>query len=136
MRGLPGSGKSTAAKNLIIENNGIGTIRSTDEQFVISGGGTYKFDPTLLGKHHATNQRLVHEDMKNNVPLIIVDNTNIRRADFAPYIRMANQFGYVVIENVIEWPPFTESYVRMCAERNQHGVPFNSISRMAERFEL
>lgn len=134
MRGIPGSGKSTKAAQIANGHNGTVTIRSTDDQFKV--GGVYIFNPRLLGVNHANNQRLVKEDMQKGISLIIVDNTNIKRRDFAPYIQMAKTFGYEVVEEIIQAPPFSDEYVKMCAERNQHGVPFESIRRMADNFEV
>lgn len=133
MRGLPGSGKSTAAADIVGKSIVLGVIRSTDTQFIVNG--EYKFDPTLLHFKHAANQRLVKDDMLDGVPLIIVDNTNIKRSDFAVYIQMAKEFGYEVLEYIMQEPPFTDEYIRMCYKRNKHGVPFEAIQRMAKKFE-
>lgn len=132
MRGLPGSGKSTRAREIVeIGLCGPGfkaTIRSTDDQFMVNG--KYVFNPRMLGVNHAANLRLVEQDMKDEIPCIIVDNTNIKRRDFAPYITLAKKYGYDVREEVI-----AERNVDTCFERNSHNVPREAIQRMADNFE-
>ena len=50
MRGLPGSGKSTRARQHVAAAAGAGsTVCSADDYFVALGGGKYRFDPRQLG---------------------------------------------------------------------------------------
>jgi predicted kinase len=134
LRGLPGSGKSTHAMFLADkawnENNSF-TIRSTDKQFEING--VYTFNPRLLGVNHAKNQQLVEQDMLSGIDIIIVDNTNIKRNDFKFYVDAAERHGYKVVEEVIG--KFDEDFIKICAERNTHGVPIEAIRRMAQNFQ-
>lgn len=135
LRGLPGSGKSTLAKSLADKawnENKSFTIRSTDKQFEI--GGVYTFNPKLLGVNHARNQELVRQDILSGIDVIIVDNTNIKRRDFAKYVDMALSNGYTVREEVVGH--FDPAFVDICAARNTHGVPREAILRMAQNFEI
>jgi adenylate kinase family enzyme len=50
MRGVPGSGKSTKAKQLAGTN---GVVYSTDDFFIVKG--EYKYDPKLIGDNHEKN---------------------------------------------------------------------------------
>ena len=74
MRGVPGSGKSYKAKNLAQDGNGV--VYSTDDFFEVNG--KYVFDGSKIGEYHKQNQLRTAQAMKQDLPLIIVDNTNIK----------------------------------------------------------
>ena len=131
MRGIPGSGKSTRARELVEAHSGTATIRSTDNQFMIDG--KYVFNPRLLGINHARNLELFESDIVEGIDLVIVDNTNIKKRDYAKYIEFALLHGYSVREEVVGH--FDLSFVEACAKRNTHGVPYDAILRMAQNFE-
>lgn len=128
MRGLPGSGKSTYAKGYFGPNS---FYFSTDSFF--EENGVYNFNPTKLGENHnkcllafsdvAYNYR--HSETTN----LIVDNTNIRVFEIAPYYRLAEAFGYQVD---ILW---CVAPINLCVIRNIHGVPEQKIREMANSFE-
>ena len=70
----------------------------------------------------------------NRVSREICDNTNIRAKDRKPYAQYARRRGYEVVYEVVG--EFTEEFAQMCADRNVHGVPLESILRMAGRIQL
>jgi len=84
----------------------------------------------MLGVNHARNLQLVEKDMKDGIPCIIVDNTNIKRRDFAAYLALATKYGYTSREEVM-----TEWDVDVCFNRNTHNVPREAIQRMHDNFE-
>ncbi len=138
MRGLPGSGKSTFARKFVETiNDGANcrfyssSIRSTDQQFMVDG--VYTFNPKLLGINHGRNFDLFCDDIENGIDIIIVDNTNIKRRDFAAYVTFAEANGYSVREEIVG--KFDVDFVNICAKRNTHGVPLFAIERMAQNFE-
>lgn len=128
MRGLPGSGKSTHAKEL---QGGVPTrvICSADDYFMKDG--IYQFDPKQLGKAHEACKAKAHTAMLKSMSVVIIDNTNMQKWEFQDYIAFGMMYGYkiekIVCGNLID--------IKLYAERNTHGVPFESIKRMAERFE-
>jgi len=65
MRGVPGSGKSTVAKQL----KGRGAIYSTDNYFCKEG--VYRFDPTLLVRYHRENLEAFSFAVKHGIPVVI-----------------------------------------------------------------
>lgn len=132
LRGLPGSGKSTLAKIICEGSEEHTTICSTDIFFVKDG--QYKFDPTKLGWAHQQNKNKCYEAMKSGYGCIVIDNTNIKRADFKPYLDMAAERGFSVQEIIVG--KFDEESIKIYAARNTHGVPIEAIKRMAERFQL
>lgn len=148
MRGLPGSGKSTMARKLMIEHLSWGgksmAICSTDDYHMVDG--EYVFQPEHLGEFHKANQRRADLLMQAGVELVIVDNTNIKRRDMKRYIDVASQNDYMVEEIIVgkerlcpsledACPHKFADYIDMCAARNTHGVPREAIERMARSFE-
>jgi predicted kinase len=122
MQGLPGSGKSTHAAKL----KGA-VVFSADDYFVELGGGVYKFDPSKLGEAHGRCFRKCVEAMQNKVGHIVIDNTNTTPEEVAPYMALANAYGYEARILRVEGAP------DVCAKRNTHGVPVQAILAMAAR---
>lgn len=125
MRGVSGSGKSTAARRLAGDS---GKIHSTDDYFM--HGEKYLFDPSKLQRNHQLNFEAFRADLALGVSPIIVDNTNTRKWEYKNYVEAAKEAGYEV--EIVEMPhpdPFT------AAKRSLHGVPEESIRRMIARWE-
>lgn len=116
MQGPPGSGKSTVAA-------GMGCVRVSADDYMTEGG-IYRFDPKRLGYAHDSCKNMARHHMAGAEPLVIVDNTNTRRSEVAPYYGMAEQYGYSVrvIRCSGAWP-------------NAHGVPDERVRAMRDRME-
>lgn len=132
LRGLPGSGKSTFAKkvqSLARKDKWRAVICSTDNwnEFV---NGDYLFERETLGWFHELNDNVAEICMVRGCNLVIIDNTNIKRKDFASYIYSARAEGFLCLERLIGG--YSEDDVELYAERNTHGVPIKTIKRMAE----
>ncbi|XP_073197671.1 NEDD4-binding protein 2-like 1 isoform X2 [Lepidochelys kempii] len=95
LRGLPGSGKTTRARQLKREFPGA-VILSTDD-FFFTEDGTYVFSPDCLDEAHVWNQKRAHKAMKNGKSPVIIDNTNIHAWEMKPYVIMARENNYEVI---------------------------------------
>ena len=142
MRGLPGSGKSTMAKDIAADSIREGyqevAICSTDS-FFLNDDGEYVFDASLLGKNHGLNQYKVNRYMFMGTGVVIVDNTNTTRKEMKPYKDLAEQYLYDVHEVFIGkeflFPEVNSDYLALCHERGTHGVPMEAIERMARRFQ-
>ncbi len=136
MRGLPGSGKSSLAEGIrnVAANRGARTtaILSTDDYF-IEGDGVYRFKPQEIGRAHAFNQKACQTNMEDECELIIIDNTNTQYWEMKPYVRLAQEHGYVIEfqEPKTEWAWEVEE----CAKRNTHQVPLKSIQQMKDRYQ-
>jgi predicted kinase len=126
MSGLPGSGKSYYAAKLAAECSA--TVCSADDYFVTSGG-EYAFDPSKLGEAHAACMRRFAEALLFGYQTVIVDNTNTTALEIAPYYALARAFGYDVILRTWNCDP------EVAMEQGTHGVPFETLVRMAEALE-
>jgi len=136
-RGLPGSGKSTYARELQEKYHDSCFVYSTDDYW-LRPDGEYDFNIELLGQSHVWNQRRACETMEDEMDygwdtIIVIDNTNTMFKEMKPYIYSALEFGYdiefVVPDTSWAWD------VEECFMRNNHGVPYSTILKMYQRFE-
>ena len=137
MRGIPGGGKSTKAKQIV----GNGAIHSTDE--VIESMGDYReffskmiasgdFSP--LSKAHNINFQNAVTSMKQGISPVIVDNTNIRPSEPKDYVEAALILGYAD-ENIKFVEVGTGGLsAEELAQRNTHGVPLDKIKSMIQAY--
>ena len=154
LRGLPWSGKSYRAKELAGKD---GLIFSTDEYwYKIEDGknpNIYSFNPNKLKQAHEWNQHRAKEAIQRGKPLIIIDNTNVRKSEPKPYIEMGLVCDYeIMIEeptsahwlelrpllsdknknsaNLKKWAAFLAK-----GSKETHNVPQEAIERMMFRWE-
>lgn len=122
LRGIPGSGKSHHANRLPSPK----IIVSADDHFIKNG--VYTFNPNLLGVAHSLCFRAFINrcETLSNGTLIVVDNTNTSALEMAPYYLGAKAFGHSVKIHTIICDPIH------AFPRNQHGVSFATIERMAK----
>lgn len=138
MRGIPGSGKSTRAKEIAKQDY----ICSADDYFIKNG--VYTFVQHEIGKAHSECLKkfvgLLHNhrnDICDDVA-VVVDNTNLRKWEYETYVKIAEIAGWdVAFEEFVPPRDYTlGDYVRLCASRNAHGVSANQCMRMASIFEV
>ncbi|XP_073345250.1 uncharacterized protein n4bp2l2 [Pagrus major] len=131
MRGLPGSGKSTRARELL-STGPSGIILSTDDYFAHRDG--YRYDVGLLGAAHEWNQSRAKDAMHDGRSPIIIDNTNLQAWEMKPYVKLALERGYKVdfCEPDTSWKfdPYE------LEKRNKHRVPQEKIAQMMDRFSF
>lgn len=130
-RGASGSGKSTHAKSLGAKSYdpfaGVQII-SADDFFMKRG--VYTFDPSLLGEAHGSCIRKAVAGIMRRADLVI-DNTNCRVAEIAPYYALGEAYSYEVeiichMPDHIDQPNTLQSF----AKRSSHGVPLTTIQNM------
>lgn len=126
MRGVPGSGKSTVARQ--IANGASRVIHSTDDYFY--SGGEFRFDRRRLSEYHDRNYEAFCHSLDAGEPVVICDNTNVRRWEFRRYEESAIKAGYIVALVVMPHP-----VASVAAQRTLHGVPVHIIQRMIDRWE-
>lgn len=125
MRGAPGSGKSTWVKKILgpeVE------VVSADHYFMQDG--VYRFDAAKLPAAHDACLRAFTKVMKYGATrVLVVDNTNTKVFEIAPYYRLAEAYGHDVEIIWIVAP------AEVCKARNTHGVPDATIDAMVNGVE-
>ena len=111
-RGLPGSGKSTAAKMLGIPH--------AEADMFFMRDGQYVFDASLLGAAHAHCKRTVELMLDDGDA--VVSNTFTTMKELKPYLELAAEKGVEV-----EVRRFTSNYGSV------HNVPEEAMTRMRNR---
>lgn len=137
MVGIPGSGKSTKAKELV----GNGQIFSTDDRIESQGDYLEFFnkminskDFTPLSNMHNLNFEMAKKAMKTGVSPVIIDNTNLSPSESKKYVEEALLLGYAD-DNIkfIEIGTGGLSAEEL-ANRNTHGVPLDKIQSMIQKY--
>lgn len=126
MRGLPGSGKSTRARQFGMH------VVSADHFFY--NEGEYRFDPSKIIDAHAACQCRAIEHFSDQHSFV-VDNTNVRRAEYAVYVKLAEKFGFDVRFVQMHGDNVSDELLHVYHERQQHGVPWVALERMRDSFE-
>jgi predicted kinase len=131
--GLPGSGKSTCAKQLVDKLSYVYRSFSVFEadDFFTDAQGNYLFRPELLHHAHEYCQKRTEHAMKESTELIIVANTFTRKWESEAYYKLAKRYGY---DATFRWIDSGLSDEELAA-RNVHGVPVEVIKRMRARIE-
>jgi len=117
VRGLPSSGKSTVATNMVGAENNI----AADDYFYNLGNGDYAFDPTKLHLAHKWCYATLEKKMSIGEPLLAVSNTSTRESDVRTYYELGTKWGYQVFVITVE---------KWHAGLNTHNVPTETMDRM------
>jgi predicted kinase len=129
VRGIPGSGKSTFAKNIWNEY----AVCEADKFFHNKETGEYNFDASRLKEAHEWCRNEVETRMKDHqanpqyYPEIVVSNTFTQEWEMQSYIDLAKKYGYQVTTLIVE---------NRHGNRNVHNVPDETLDRMRQRFEV
>jgi len=135
MRGIPGAGKSTMAKSVVLG----GVIHSTDDLITATGDYRLFFNKLIesgdfkdLSRMHSKNLSNAIKSMKDGITPVVIDNTNIKANEAKAYVVAALEMG------------FDDNNIQICdvgtrglsaeqlAESNTHGVPLDKIKMMMQ----
>ena len=97
-RAVPGSGKTTFAKNIFAAVSSAGfsiAVHSTDEYLMHDG--RYMFDASILGECHRRNLAAFKKSLADGIDLVVMDNTNLHPWETEPYTNAARAAGYQII---------------------------------------
>ena len=135
MRGVPSSGKSTLAHKL---KGTTGVIHSTDD--IIESHGDYnQFFQNMRDNKSSAPLTLAHlenfnnakQSMNNSISPVVIDNTNIKPADFIAYVKYGLSKGYKIqMENIGAGGLKIDDLVK----RNKHGVDKETMQSMIDRY--
>lgn len=130
-RAVPGSGKTTFAKNIFgtVSSAGLSiAVHSTDEYFMRDG--RYIFDISMLGEYHRRNLAAFKESLAKGIDLVVVDNTNLHPWETEPYTTAARAAGYrIILMNFLprEFEKHMESQKVTPEKPDAHEVPESSM---------
>jgi len=116
VRGLPGSGKSTYARDLKITHY-------EADMYHLDNFGIYRFKPEKAAEAHAWCLHMTETEVKRGRP-VVVSNTFTRLVEMQPYFFLAHDHGIAI--TVVE---------RKGDFGNIHGVPQHVLDNMRKRWE-
>ena len=143
MRGPSGSGKGSWLK----ENAPDAYVVSADNYFLVPCGTAvsdkavihngrpheYVFDPSKIALAHSWCMSEFLKALKEDRPLIAIDNTNTHLWEFSNYLLAADLACYMT--RVVSLRALTVDDINLCARRNQHGTPIEVVAKMSYEYE-
>lgn len=114
IRGLPGSGKSTMAKDLVTQ----GYLHFEADMF-FEVDGHYQYDASRIREAHSWCQQMTRQALAKGLK-VVVSNTFTQLREMEPYRSMTQ--NVLVVEANGKW-------------KNVHGVPAEMLEKMAQRWE-
>lgn len=124
IRGVPGSGKSTFARQLLICEL-VEYVLEADDYF-IDENGAYEFNPLKLGEAHEQCQ----SDTKHALILgrsVAVSNTSCAEWEVETYQNIAAEYGARFVSIILE---------NRHNAKNIHGCPDDKVEQMKRKFSI
>ena len=122
VRGLPSSGKSTVASNIVGAENNI----AADDYFYILGNGEYAWSEDKLHAAHTWCYSTLEKKMESGEPLLAVSNTSVRDRDVKLYYELGTKWGYTIFVLTVE---------KWHTGENNHRVPSDVMEKMERRLK-
>jgi len=120
IRGIPGSGKTTMANEMIAKNP---KLKHFEADMFFEKDGQYKFNPGKIKDAHQWCQKEVRSALREGFS-VIVSNTFTKIWEMVAYIQMAKENGASVRVLTLDG-----------GYQNVHGVPKEKVQEMRDRFE-
>ena len=117
VRGAPGSGKSTFAKNQFPNHK----VFATDDFFMVDG--VYKYDKTKIGENHQKCFDAVARGLASGQNAVVA-NTFTMHWEMQKYFDLCRQNGYKL-----------RVYHMKNGFENEHGVPNDIVDRMRSQYQ-
>lgn len=123
LRGISGSGKTTYRHKKFPDAPYV-----SSDDFFINRYGIYEYDRGKLGKaHNYCLREFIEWITEGNPDVLVVDNTNTRVAEIAPYYAVAECYGYKPeVLTLIAHPDIAH-------EQNKHGLTLDTVMAQHER---
>lgn len=124
IRGLPGSGKSSFARELYAA----GIVRAAFEadNFFYNVRGDYNFDPAQLHQAHLKCQNDTEAYLMRGFS-VAVSNTSTTEKEVAVYKKLAEKYNAKFVSIITE---------NRHEGKNVHGVPADKLTAMQNRFSI
>jgi predicted kinase len=122
IRGIPGSGKTTLAKNMVKQSSG-SLVHFEADMFFIDDDGLYRFDSAKLADAHRWCEKQTQSALETGRS-VVVSNTFVQRWEMQAYVDMTDEMGITL--QVIECHGNYKS---------THNVPARTIIKMKHNWE-
>jgi predicted kinase len=123
LRGLPGSGKTTLAREL--SENGKYPVLSIDDYFTTTEGTySFKFDENHLAYRRCEVE--TEQEIHRGASKILVANTFTMEWEMKPYFELAKKNGYTIFVITVE---------NYHGKKNVHGIAEEKIEKMAAKYK-
>lgn len=131
MRGIPGSGKTTKANELMKASPD--SVRCSADDFpgyYLSGSYQWSQETATLAYFYCRNLFLHH--LAKGTSLIVVDNMHIKKRDYKFFKKEAIKNGYEV--EICEIP-FDKTQVSLYTRRNLHGITEERMLLLINKYQ-
>ena len=123
VRGIPGSGKTTLARNLCNLLDNVMARHYEADMYFEDAQGNYNFDATKLHQAHTWCHNKTREALEQN-RTAVVSNTFTTIKELKPYFNLAKEFFIVPVV-----------YLAQNQFPNVHNVPAEKLQKMRDRFQ-
>ncbi len=123
VRGIPGSGKTTLARNLCNLLDNVMARHYEADMYFEDEQGNYNFDAERLVLAHGWCLRKTREALEQN-RTVVVSNTFTTKRELKPYFALAKEFFIVPVV-----------YLAQNQFPNVHNVPAEKLQKMRDRFQ-
>ncbi|CDW74100.1 UNKNOWN [Stylonychia lemnae] len=128
MQGLPGSGKSTVARQLAGEN---GKIFQLDKTIVERKKSLVDQDIKTLSDIYESIFQDFCQEMQKGTEIIVIDNTNLSEWEYIRFVKKAQLEHFFV--SIVALPPPDE--IQTAVERSQFDVNDDQMTQMLAKWE-